>query len=70
MLTKITATTGAEAVSEAKKKSIGYPDQLYLFYCIKSQEYSISDIQTPYAPIFSGGYVPSLIASFLNGHAV
>ena len=64
---KIIAATEAEAVSAAKKKSAGHPEPLYLFYCMKRQEYAISDIETPYAPIFAGGYIPAMIASFSNG---
>nr|NYE67215.1 hypothetical protein [Mucilaginibacter sp. E4BP6] len=50
MLMKIIAANEAEAVSEARKKSATCPDQINLFYCIRSQEYSVSDIDTPYAP--------------------
>lgn len=67
MIVKILAKTEAEAVLEAKKKSAAHPGQLYLFYCVRGQEYSISEIETPYAPIFAGGYVPTMIASFIKG---
>ena len=67
MVNKIIATTESEAVSEAKKQSAASSERIYLFYCVKSQEYSISRHEMPYAPIISGGYVPKVIASFING---
>lgn len=66
MVNKIIAATESEAVSEAKKESAMSAQRIYLFYCVKSQEYSISKHEMPYAPIITGGYVPKVIASFMN----
>jgi hypothetical protein len=67
MVNNIIAATESEAVSAAKKESAASTKRIYLFYCVKKQEYSISRYEMPYAPIISGGYVPTAIASFING---
>ena len=67
MVNNIIAATESEAISAAKKESAASTERVYLFYCVKSQAYSISRHEMPYAPIISGGYVPEAIASFVNG---
>ena len=57
-------TLASEAITLAENYSKEHNKTVYVFRDDRNKQYTISDIDRPYAPIFAGGYVPSMIGSF------